>query len=72
MTEKTWETLKIQYCQHVDEKVGLQAQVVYPPDMMPDQPSAHPGAPLQPWHSLQPGWTPELHLGWHEPHLRPV
>ena len=39
MTEKTWETLKVQYCQHVDEKVGLQAQVVYPPDMMPDQPA---------------------------------
>jgi hypothetical protein len=38
MTEKTWETLKVQYCQHVDQKVGLQAQVVYPPDIMPDQP----------------------------------
>jgi hypothetical protein len=58
MTEKTWETLKIQYCQHVDEKVGLQAQVVYPPDMMPDQPARI--------------LSPELHLGWHEPHLRPV
>jgi hypothetical protein len=38
MSEKTWETLKVQYCQHVDQKVGLQAQVVYPPDIMPDQP----------------------------------
>jgi len=38
MTEKTWETLKVQYCQHVDQKVGLQAQLVYPPEHLPDQP----------------------------------
>ena len=38
MTEKTWETLKIQYCQHVDTKVALQAQLVYPPEHLPDQP----------------------------------
>jgi hypothetical protein len=38
MSEKSWETVKIQYCQHIDKKVGLQAQVVYPPDIMPEQP----------------------------------
>ena len=38
MTKKTWDTLKVQYCQHVDQRVGLQVQVVYPPEHLPDQP----------------------------------
>jgi hypothetical protein len=25
MTEKTWQTIKIQYCHHVDTDVGLEA-----------------------------------------------
>ncbi len=37
MSEKIWETLKVQYCQHVDENVRLQAQVVYPAEFLPDQ-----------------------------------
>ena len=38
MTEKTWETLKVQYCHHIDENVAFEAEVVYPPDILPDQP----------------------------------
>ncbi len=38
MSEKIWETLKVQYCQHVNENVSLQAQVVYPAEFLPDQP----------------------------------
>lgn len=37
MSEMIWETLKVQYCQHVNEKVSLQAQVVYPAEFLPDQ-----------------------------------
>jgi hypothetical protein len=37
MPEKNWETLKVQFCQHIDQKVGLQAQVVYPSEHLPDQ-----------------------------------
>jgi hypothetical protein len=39
MIEKSWETLKVQYCQHINQKVGLQAQVVYPSEHLPDQPA---------------------------------
>ncbi len=38
MSEQIWETLNVQYCQHVDEIVSLQAQVVYPAEFLPDQP----------------------------------
>ncbi len=38
MSEKTWETLKVQYCPQVDDKVSLPAQVVYPAEFLPDQP----------------------------------
>lgn len=38
MSEKIWETQKVQYCQHVNEQVSLQVQVVYPADFLPDQP----------------------------------
>ncbi len=38
MSEQIWETLKVQYCQHVDEKVSLQAQLVYPAEFLPDHP----------------------------------
>ena len=38
MTEKTWQTLKVQYCHHADEEVGLEAELVYPPEILPDQP----------------------------------
>jgi hypothetical protein len=37
MTEVLWETLKYQYCHHIDQQVGLQAKVAYPADLLPDQ-----------------------------------
>jgi len=37
MAEKTWEVLSVRYCHHVDKNVGLEAQVVYPADFLPDQ-----------------------------------
>ena len=38
MAEKVWEVIKVQYCHHVDQEVGLEAQMIYPPEWLPDQP----------------------------------
>jgi hypothetical protein len=38
MAFKTLETIKVRYCPHACAEVGLQAQVVYPAEWMPDQP----------------------------------
>lgn len=38
MAEKTWEPIKVQYCHHVKKPVSLEAQVVFPADILPDQP----------------------------------
>jgi len=38
MALKNWESIKVQYCQHVSDEVALEVQVVYPADIMPDQP----------------------------------
>ena len=37
MTLKTWEVVRTCYCHHVDLEVALEAQLVYPADIMPDQ-----------------------------------
>ena len=38
MTTKTWHTMKTRFCDHVDCEVNLEVQVVYPPEILPDQP----------------------------------
>ena len=38
MADVVWETVKVQYCHHVDQRVSLQAEVIYPADLLPDQP----------------------------------
>ena len=38
MTQQTWQTLKVQYCHHIHQEVGLEAQAVYPSEHLPDQP----------------------------------
>jgi hypothetical protein len=37
MAVKTWQTIKVRYCQHASAEVGLEAQVIYPADILPDQ-----------------------------------
>jgi hypothetical protein len=37
MAVKTWEVLKIRYCAHANAEVGLEAEVIYPSDILPDQ-----------------------------------
>ncbi len=38
MSEKKWEVVKVLHCHHVNVEVGLEAQVIYPAEWMPDQP----------------------------------
>jgi hypothetical protein len=72
MAVKTWQTIKIQYCHHVGEEVGLEAEVVYPPEWLPDQP------PRVFAHRCSHGLAcnldgrASLHLGRHKPNLRPI
>jgi hypothetical protein len=39
MAEKSWEVIKVRYCQHVAKEVGLEVEAVYPAEWMPDQPA---------------------------------
>ena len=36
MAMRTWQTVKICYCHHVEQDVSLEAQVVYPAEWLPD------------------------------------
>jgi hypothetical protein len=38
MAHRTWQTSKVQFCPHAGSDVALEAQVVYPADILPDQP----------------------------------
>ncbi len=38
MAQKKWQISKIRYCEHVGHEIFLEAQVVCPPEQLPDQP----------------------------------
>ena len=38
MTESNWQTIKVHYCQRVGHEVSLEAQVIFPSDVMPETP----------------------------------
>jgi hypothetical protein len=38
MATKAWQTVKVCYCPRVEREVSLEAEVVYPHDLLPDQP----------------------------------
>ena len=38
MAVRSWQTIKVQYCHHVQEDIGMEAEVVYPAEWLPDQP----------------------------------
>ena len=42
MAIRTWETLKTQYCSRVDAEVSFEAEMVFPPEYLPDQPARVP------------------------------
>lgn len=37
MAEKTWQPIKIRYCDHAGAEVALEVAAVYPADHLPDQ-----------------------------------
>lgn len=38
MAEKVWQIEKVKYCEHVEQEVAIENEVVYPADQLPDQP----------------------------------
>ena len=38
MAERTWKEIKVRYCKHAGCNVALEAEVIYPADLLPDQP----------------------------------
>lgn len=38
MTDKTWEAIKVQYCEHAGCEVALEVETIHPADHLPDQP----------------------------------
>ena len=38
MTSGTWQPIRFCYCHHIDQDVALEAEIVYPADMLPDGP----------------------------------
>ncbi len=38
MSYKSWHTMKVRFCDHVECEVALEVQVVYPSEILPDQP----------------------------------
>jgi len=39
MAVKTWEAVKIRFCEHAGAEVALEAEMVYPIDILSDQPA---------------------------------
>lgn len=37
MAETGWQVVKVRYCHHVNKEVGLEAEVVFPAEFLPDQ-----------------------------------
>lgn len=37
MSVKDWQPIQYCFCQHVGEEVALEAELVYPPEWLPDQ-----------------------------------
>jgi hypothetical protein len=37
MSSKSWQVIKTSYCHHVDQRVGLEAELVYPAEWLPEQ-----------------------------------
>jgi hypothetical protein len=39
MATRSWQSIKVRYCEHVEKDVDLEAHLVYPSDQLPDQPA---------------------------------
>lgn len=38
MAFRTWQVSKIKYCEHVGREIALEADMVFPHEVLPDQP----------------------------------
>ncbi len=38
MAQKSWEVIKIRYCDHVGHEVSVETEMIYPADHLPDMP----------------------------------
>jgi hypothetical protein len=38
MNSGTWQPIRVCYCHHIGQDVALEAEIVYPADMLPDGP----------------------------------
>jgi len=38
MTQRTWQTLKIRYCEHAGQEVSMDAEVILPAEWLPEGP----------------------------------
>jgi hypothetical protein len=38
MAQKTWQTLKIRYCEHAGQEVSMDAEVILPAEWLPEGP----------------------------------
>lgn len=38
MAEKTWQTIKVVFCEHAGREVQLDAEIIIPADFLPDTP----------------------------------
>ena len=36
MAFKNWQVINVRYCHHVNDDVGLEAQIIYPAEIMPE------------------------------------
>ncbi len=75
MAVKKWVSIKVRYCHHVNRKISLQAEMIYPAEWMPDQPpriAAHrcshafacnlDGRPSCVWAGTNPAFDPFIEL----------
>ncbi len=37
MSEKVWQPIKVCFCEHVNQDVAFEAELIYPADLLPDQ-----------------------------------
>ena len=37
MATKTWQVVKVRYCDHVGKEVALEAELIFPSEILPDQ-----------------------------------
>lgn len=37
MVHRTWQTIKVRYCEHASSEVEMEAELLFPADHLPDQ-----------------------------------